>query len=165
MKNTYLKLDPYIFNDKYKLFEKMEKLCCKRLDCHTHSMSYYIKTPHIINISLFHKGSYIYQLRYDYRKKNISINCNCEYKTIENFIAEYKPYIKYFFIKEVKPILTALFENDKWVGKKQLLNKVLYPDVTNIIKEYLCLFNNCKRCNKEISGKYQMCYDCNYNMF
>ena len=35
MSNDFIKIDPYIFEDRYKLYKKLEKICCDRSDCHS----------------------------------------------------------------------------------------------------------------------------------
>ena len=37
-----------------------------------------------------------------------------------------------------------------------MLDKYVYKDINDIIKQYLCYFKKCSKCNKETSAKYDM---------
>ena len=72
---TFIKLNPYIFEDKYDLLDKMEKLCCDRDDCHTHTLSYHSSNPNILILSLFHKGSWMFNIKYNLEETIITSRC------------------------------------------------------------------------------------------
>ena len=167
MTSDFIKLNPYIFKDKFNFLHKMEKLCnCRRYDCHTHSMSYHSHSPHILILTLFHKGCFQFNIKYDFKKKMINFktskdqSCDCLKTDISAFIKNNENKIKYFFTREVFPIHTAIQENDTWVAKNRILDKYFYKDINGIIKQYLCYFKKCSKCNKEITGTYDMCWDC-----
>ena len=161
----FVKLDPYIYTDTYNILQQMELICCRRDYCHNHTLSYHVKNPHILILALFHKGSFQFNIKYNFKKKEISYklqqgSCDCVKQDIINFITKYQQYIKYYFKKDIFPILSALEENTRWDTKKYILNKYLYNDLSNIVAEYLCFFDKCAKCKKLIEGKYRMCYKC-----
>ena len=163
--DLFKKLNPYIYEDKHKILDKMEKVCCDK-DCHNLVMSYHIKNPHVLILSIFHKGSIMYNIRYNYPKKTITYKarrecgCDCLDREIVTFIKKNHKKIRYWFRKEIKPINTALDENKVWTDKKKILSTYLYPDLVNVVSDYLCFFVKCADCGKQISGQYNRCYDC-----
>ena len=164
MKQSFIKLNAYLFEDKFNLLDKLQNVCCDRNDCHTHTLSYQCKSPHIFILSLFHKGSFQYNIKYDFKKKVITFKtkettCNCFEHDIENFINKNEKRVKYWFRKEVLPIHTAIQENQLWYSKKKILNEYLYDDVIGVIKDYLTYFRKCD-CGKVIHGNYNQCYKC-----
>ena len=164
--SPFKKLNPYIYEDKYKILDKMEKVCCDRTDIHNITMSYHIENPHVLILSVFHKGSFQYNLRYNYHKKTITYKakrdcgCDCLDREIFTFIKNNHKKIRYWFRKEMKPINTALDENRVWVHKKKQLERYMYPDLVNVVSDYLCFFGRCSDCRKQISKKYNKCYGC-----
>ena len=157
----FIKLDPHVYSDTHNILPQMELICCERDYCHNHTLSYHTKNPHILILALFHKGSFQYNIKYNFKKKCITFKSSCtQDNDIKNFIKKYQQHIKYYFKKDILPILSALEENTRWSTKKTILNKYLYNDLSNIVAEYLCFLDKCAKCKKEIEGKYRLCYSC-----
>ena len=95
----FVKLDPYIYPDTHNILGQMELVCCDRDYAHNYSLSYHTKYPHIFILALFHKGSFQFNIKYNFKKKEISYklqksSCNCLKRDIMNFITKYKRHIK-----------------------------------------------------------------------
>ena len=155
------KLNPYIFEDKHNILDKMEGLCC-----HNCSVSYLKDRSYIIWVSVFHKGGFQFNVKYNYKKKALSYKINkngcreCLKQALSIFITNNNQKIKHFFTKDVWPIHSAIFENNSWATKRSILDSYLYKDINNIIKQYLCYFKKCNSCKNETSAEYDKCYDC-----
>lgn len=166
-KQTFIKLDPFMYPDKHKILDKVDKICCDK-DCHSITLSYHIKNPLLLILTVFHKGSFQFNIRYDYKKKAITYKsnrecgCDCLDRDLIDFIAKNTDKIKYWFRKEVRPINTALDENKMWQDKSTILDEYLYPDLVDVVSKYLCYFGKCGDCNQRISGAYDRCWTC-YN--
>ena len=164
-KSNFVKHNIDIFNDKHNILDKMKKVCCDN-DCHTCSISYHKNNANVLWISIFHKGSFQFNIKYNYKTKQVyhttnkTSTCTCVDNDIVAFINQHKKQIKYFFTKEVLPVHSAIIENDSWKMKHNILNMYLYNDINSVIKQYLCYFKRCNVCKKEISKKYDKCYDC-----
>ena len=166
MTSPYRKLNLDIYEDKHNLLDKLQHVCCSKDDCHTYTMSYHKKCPHVIILSLFHKGSYILNLKYNFKKRSIDCKVNddlfyCFPKPrVKKFIAANKDIIKHFFKYEVLPINSAINENAKWNTKKEILKEYMCDDVIGIVKDYVCFERKCK-CGKKLTGIYNQCWQCN----
>ena len=114
-------------------------------------------SPHILILSLWHKGSLQFNIKYDFKCKKITFKtkrecgCDCLYKDVEQFINDNNHKIHYHFRKEILPINSALIENGEWKDKTKLLNEYIYNDTMNIVRDYLCYFRKYSTCGVEIS--------------
>lgn len=163
-KSLFVKLNPDLYIDQNNVLDKLQQVCCDS-ECHTIAMSYHKKSPHIIVVSLFHKGTYILNLKYDLKRKTIDYKfcydfCFCFSRPrILNFIRSNREIITHFFKREVLPINSAINENASWYNKKKILQQHMCDDTIGIVKKYLCFERKCK-CGKVLKEIYNQCWKC-----
>ena len=151
---AYIKLNPYLYDDKHNILDKMEKVCCDN-DCHHHSLSYHKKSPYVLIYTLWHKGANQFNIKYDFKRKCIRFKardsmCDCLKTDLIRFINDNKHKIHYHFKKEILPINSALIENKSWKTNSRTLREYMCNDTIGIVKQYLCYFRECSECGVEI---------------
>ena len=96
MTSQFVKLNPYLYDDKSNILDKMESICCDRDYCHNHTLSYHKKSPHILILSLFHKGCYMYSILYNYQTRSVTFKTSSQdmFDTLSKFIDKNDKQIK-----------------------------------------------------------------------
>ena len=163
MKQPFIKINPYLFEDKNNIRDKMAHLCCQGFtDNHTFSLSYHKQNVNMFILTLFHKGGFVFNIKYNFKTKKITskTTCHCVKDDLDCFINDNQKVIKYHFRTEIKPYFNAIQESKVWKPKKQILDEYLYSDIINLVKGYLCYERKCIDCKKSVKGTYDRCYGC-----